>query len=192
MRWRQGLAAGLMVGVLLSLAMVGWAADPSYEKTNACRNNLKNLKGALEKALKARSDLELPKWGPMEDVFNLALAGTHLPQKPVGPTLDCRYFLVCKNRQTWDWLCDLHGTLDGGESLTFRYHEFQFTAKVNRQYEDVVQYKQHLERMRSWLSYSPSVMESLKFRYQQNPTTAVILAVLGVVVILFIYRNVFE
>ncbi|MBF0498663.1 MAG: hypothetical protein HQM09_00905 [Candidatus Riflebacteria bacterium] len=166
------------------------AVDPSNDKARACRDNLKMMRDAVEKYMKnERSDL--PTWSKFDDMYTMFLTNKYLPQKPVLPTSDCRYFFVMKSHDVYDWYCDLHGVLTGDERVTFRYHEFQFTGLINSKYLEISKYREHAENLRRWIRYSPTLVENIKFNYTQNPTTTLIFVLLGLGFVIFVLKNVF-
>ena len=166
------------------------ASDPSNEKQRACRENLKIMHEAVEKFMK-NERTDLPTWSKLDDIYTMFLTGKYLPSKPVSPTSDCRYYFLMKNREIFDWYCDLHGCLSGDERVTFRYHEYQFTGLINSKYMDISKYKEHAENLRRWTRYSPTLVENIKFHYTQNPTTTILAVILGLAFLWFVFKNVF-
>ncbi|MBF0408519.1 MAG: hypothetical protein HQM10_14305 [Candidatus Riflebacteria bacterium] len=167
------------------------ATDKSYDLQKSCRENLRKLKTALEDFIQ-KENKDIPEWATFDSVYKMLLTTKYLPDLPVLPTSDCSYFLVYKSPKVFDWYCDLHGVENGDEKVTFRYHEFQFTGQIATKYLAVEKYKRHAENLRRWLRYSPTLMENIQFHYKRNPTSTVLMVVVGLFVLLFIYRNVFS
>ncbi len=165
-------------------------ADPGHEITKACRVNIKTLNEAVEKYLKDGHG-NLPRWAPYKDMQTMVLS-KYIDKKPVPPTLDCEYFFVGMNPENYDWYCNIHGVLGGNRSITFRYHEFEFKAFINDKYLEVAKYKSHVDNVIRWCSYSPTLMESIKFSYSRNPLTTVLITAFGLFAAYFVYRNIFE
>lgn len=185
----------VMIGACAAILMfarlcASEAADPGYELAKACRSNLNMLREATEKCIKS-GVTEFPTWAKLQDVRTMLLTSRFLPQQPKPPTLDCEYYLVFKDPQNFDWYCNLHGLVGGDQSTTFRYHEFQFTAYTSSKYMGNPKYKTHADNLLRWVSYEPTVVESFKYHYARNPMTTLIIAGIGLLFCLYIFKNIF-
>ncbi|MBF0543815.1 MAG: hypothetical protein HQM08_05245 [Candidatus Riflebacteria bacterium] len=187
---RRILRNCFFVFLFLNSCFIFGATDGSNELQKACRENLRKLRAAMENFLKNEKQ-EIPTWAKFESVYKMLLTTKYLPEVPISPTVDCRYFLVYKSPKVFDWYCDLHGVETGDEKITFRYHEFQFTGQVNSKYLDVEKYKRHAENLRRWIRYSPTLVENIKYQYARNPTTTILMVIFGSLIVYFIYKNVF-
>ncbi|MBI3037592.1 hypothetical protein HYY75_00880 [bacterium] len=165
-------------------------ADASFEIALACKSNLKMLREGLSNYINEGSK-DLPTWDTFEHVFNMALTSKYIPKKPVPPTLDCKYFLVYKSPEIFDWYCSIHGVISGDKSITFRYHEFEFKGIISSKYLGVPQYKTHADELERWIGYSPTLVESIKFNFEKNPTSTLIKVGLGLIFLIFIYKKIF-
>jgi hypothetical protein len=56
----------------------------------------------------------------------------------------------------------------------------------------IEKYEKHTNDLLRWTEYNPTISEKLKYNYNKNPVTTVFIAVFVVMVIWFIYRNVFQ
>jgi hypothetical protein len=180
----------LLLASLFVSAQPLWAVDTGKLLTNECRANLKMLNKATEKFV-AENDSGLPAWSTYKNVRDMLLEIKYLPKDPVPPTKDCTYFLVSLNTNDFHWYCNLHGTLEGDKTITFNYHEHKIMAKTNSRYLVIDKYKDHTRDLLRWTEYSPTLAEKIKYNYNKNPTTTMVLVILGVLVIFFIYKNVF-
>ena len=179
--------------VLLIAACLVWlparAEDTGKVINNRCRANLKMLNEAVAKFL-AENDSGLPSWANYETVALSLIDRKYFAGKLEAPTRDCKYNLVAVSRNDYQWYCDLHGVLDGENSVTFMYHEHRLTGKTTKRYENIERYKQHTKDLLRWTEYQQTPGEKFKFHYNSNPLTTIILSILGVLIIIFIYRNV--
>ncbi len=178
----------LMVG--LALTGPGWAVEPGFEITKACRANLTMLNEATAKYVKD-GNTQLPTWDKFDNMFTMCLGTKYVPKKPIPPTPDCEYFFVCKNLDNFDWYCNIHGVIGGDKRYTFRYHEYQFTAQVNTKYLTISKYKTHDENLLRWCGYVPTLMEDIKYQYARNPFTTMVIVGFGLMFVWFVYRNIF-
>lgn len=178
------LALGLMWPLVIQ------AADPGFEKNRDCRANLKMLTEALDKFFRENQQ-DLPLWAEFEQIYTMVLTSKYVPKRPVPPLPDCAYFLMYKSPKDFSWYCNLHGMTSGDQSVSFRYHEYRFTAFVQSKYLTHPKYKSHNDELIRWTSYSPTLMENLKFQYSRNPTTTIVLILFGLAVVWFLMRNLF-
>jgi hypothetical protein len=188
-RFLMPIVAVVLLGAS-GMPLFAGPADPGFDITQKCRKNIKAVNEAI-KAYLADGKTGIPSWDTLENIQTMLLSTKYLKDTPVGPTPDCTYFLVFQGPEIFDSYCDVHGLLDGDQSITFRYREFQFSAKVNSRYFNVAKYKSHHERLMSRVGYSPTLMENIKFHYRKNPFTTGVFVVVGVLFVWFIYRNVF-
>jgi len=168
------------------------AADPSFEITKRCKNNLKMLREALLVYLKSTTN-EPPRGDIIDfnQAYTMLLTSKFLPQKPDKPTTDCDYFLAYKDRDRFEWFCRIHGVISGDQRITFPYHEFEFTAAFNSNFMTNAKYKRHYDEVMRWTAYNRTLTESIKYHYTRNPTTTAIMVFFGALLVLYIYRNIF-
>ncbi|MGM0600059.1 MAG: hypothetical protein ACQETH_09620 [Candidatus Rifleibacteriota bacterium] len=167
-----------------------FAVDTGKVFAGKCRDNLKYLNDAVQKFVN-ENDTSLPAWSTYENVKTMLLGLEYLPRDPVPPTKDCKYFLVSNSRDDFQWYCALHGVLDGDKTISFHYHEHRTVAKTSSRYMKIEKYKDHTKDLLRWTNYYPTPMERLKYQYNKNPLTTVIIVVFAVLVLFFIYRNLF-
>ncbi|HEY9070736.1 MAG TPA: hypothetical protein VIV61_10815 [Candidatus Ozemobacteraceae bacterium] len=184
------LKLSLCMAILLFPLQPVKAAEPGFELAKACRANLARLREATEKAIKA-GITQFPMWGKMQDVYTMILTNKYLPERPQPPTADCEYFMVFKDPTTYDWYCNLHGLIGGDSSVTFRYHEYQFTAYTNSKFMNIPKYKTHADNLLRWVAYDPTLIESFKYHYARNPMTTLLMGCGALLFVLFIWRNLF-
>lgn len=166
------------------------AEDTGKAITHQCRQNLKMLNDGTAKFLK-ENESGIPAWGKYETIKTSLIDYNYFPKDPEPPTPDCRYYLVSVSRDDFQWYCDLHGVLEGDKTVTFRYHEHKLMAKTSTRYENIPKYKDHIKDLLRWTEYDPTPVEKLKFYYNMNPTTTLILAIGGLFLLIFLYKNVF-
>ncbi len=164
------------------------ALDTGKIITNQCRQNLKMLKERTQKFLDENED-GLPMWASYDVVKSTLIGHNYFPDDPVSPTRDCVYNVVSVGGGDFQWVCNIHGVLDGEKTITFRYHEHRIIAKVSARYDSVPKYKDHVKDLYRWTNYSPTAMEKIKFYYNMNPLTTIILLIGGVLLMFFVYRN---
>ncbi len=179
-----------LIAAFLFLTGMLQGADPSFEKNRECRANIKMLNEATEKFFQENQQ-ELPLWADFEQVYTMVLTTKYVPKKPVPPLPDCGYFLMYRNPKDFSWYCNLHGMNSGDESISFRYHEYRFTAHVQTKYLTHPKYKSHYDELNRWTSYSPTLVENLKFHYNRNPSSTIVLVLIAVAVLWFLVRNLF-
>lgn len=194
----QGGFVLIRITVVLLVCAFPWfhpavavAREPGFELVIECRKNLRLLKEATQKYLDD-GNVMLPAWDSFANVKGIILTMKYLPQDPVKPTEDCEYFII-RNQDSdqFDWYCDLHGLLEGDRTITFRYHEYQFSSKVNTIYMSEPKYKVHADNLLRRVNYSPTLVENIKFRYRKSPTTTIIIVIVGLWAGYFALRNFF-
>lgn len=168
-----------------------YALDTGKLLTNKCRANLKMLNEAVNKYVEEK-DTGLPAWSPYDNVKTMLLEIKYLPKDPIPPTKDCKYYLVSLTSKDHQWYCDIHGMLEGDQTITFNYHEHKIMAKTNSRYLNVKKYKDHTKDLLRWTEYNPTPTEKLRYQYNKDPLTTVVMMVLGVFLVIFIYKNVFQ
>jgi len=166
------------------------AVDPSFEMNRLCRSNIKMLNDATAKFF-SENQQDLPLWADFNQVYTMILTTKYVPTKPVPPLPDCGYYLMYRNPKDFSWYCNLHGMNAGDESISFRYHEYRFTAYVQTKFLTHPKYKSHYDELNRWTSYSPTLMENMKFQYNRNPTSTIVMGIIGLGVLWFLYRNLF-
>lgn len=179
------LLTGLLVVAGNSSVM---AADTGKLITNQCRQNLKMLNEITEKFVKDTGD-HLPPWAQYKTVKSSLMSFDYLPKDPVGPTPDCKYYLVSNSRDDFQWYCGLHGVLEGEKTITFQYHEHRIMAKTTSRYMNNSRYKDHTSDLLRWTEYTPTPVERFKYQYNMNPLSTILLLSGLFVVFLFVYRN---
>ncbi|NLI77397.1 MAG: hypothetical protein GX442_13270 [Candidatus Riflebacteria bacterium] len=187
----HGLAPFLAVLLFAgALAVPARGVEPGFEIIKACRANLTMLNEATAQYIKD-GNTQLPTWDKFQNVYTMCLSTKYIPVKPVSPTADCEYFLVCKNLENFDWYCNLHGLIGGDKTYTFRYHEYQVTARINTKYLTIGKYKSHADNLLRWCGYAPTLMEDVKYHYARNPFSTLVIVGIGLLFVFFVYRNVF-
>lgn len=157
---------------------------------NKCSNNLKTLNEATKQLLE-NHQYELPQWRSFEAFYEDSDLYKHLKEKPISPTVDCRYFLVSLNKNDYQWCCDLHGVVNGDKTVSFMYHEHATVGKINSKYEEIEEYSGHAKTMLHWTNYQQTFTEYLKYNYNMNPITTII-SIIGVLIIAFVvYRTIY-
>ncbi len=165
------------------------AEDTGKVINNRCRANLKMLNEATAKFL-AENDSGLPSWANHQTVTMSLIDRKYFAEQLVPPTRDCKYYLVAVSREDYQWYCDLHGVLEGEKTVTFMYHEHRLMGKTTSRYANIEKYREHVKDMLRWTEYSPTPMEKLKYQYNMNPLTTILLAIGGVGLLIFVYRNI--
>jgi hypothetical protein len=183
--------AFLFLCVFILIAQSAFAIDTGKLITNECRANLKMLNEVTKKYLE-ENDSGLPAWSTYKNVKDMLIGVKYLPKDPVPPTRDCQYYLVSLGTHDFQWYCNLHGVIDGDKTITFNYHEHKIMAKTSSRYMQIEKYEKHTNDLLRWTEYNPTISEKLKYNYNKNPVTTVFIAVFVVMVIWFIYRNVFQ
>ena len=184
---------GLSLIFTLLLSVVSYAANVSRELNNKCRQNLKILNNGTQLMLKQTSR-ELPKWVSYKQAIkDFLYPEKYLENKTiVPPTVDCDYYLVSNDNNDYQWLCYLHGVLEGNQTLSFRYHEHQFQGKVSDRFMNNEQYKKHYQNMLHWTEYSPTPKEFLIYHYNMNPIVTTITCVVLVLGSFYLIKSFFK
>lgn len=164
------------------------ALTPSAEVNQKCMANLEKLAATLKKFLAEGGKTELPEYLNMKEISRI-LGAKYLPQPPQGIVHDCAYFLMFKNANAFDFCCNVHGCLRGDDKISIRYYEYGFTPQINSRWKQNSKYNEHIEYLRRWSVYSPTVVERLKFNYGNNPSTTIVIVVFGLIVLWFLYRS---
>ena len=115
----------IAIATVLLFANSVYAVNTGKEINNKCRSNLKLLNAGTAAMLKNNTKYDLPKWLTLAQATNSFLdPEKYLENKKIeGPTPDCQYFLVSLNNDEYQWLCNLHGVIDGDKTVSFRYRE---------------------------------------------------------------------
>ena len=189
---RSRICAVMLVCIACVLPLAVWGAEQrtGHTITRDCRKNMKEMKEAIE-AYMAAGNQNVPTWDSFEHIYTMLLSCKFMKKKPKPPTPDCEYFFIYKDKAHYDWYCSLHGTLSGDKSQTFRYHEFEITAKTSSIYKGNKKYDQHVKNLVRWGSYSPTLMENVIFHYRRNPTITLIIVIVGLACVYFVYKNIF-
>lgn len=182
-----------LLTVLLTIALCWLSQTVTAEDTgkiinNRCRANLKALNDSTAKFL-AENDSGLPSWANFDTISSSLIDKKFLP-RPESPTRDCKYYLVAVSREDYQWYCDLHGVLEGEKTVSFMYHEHRLMGKTTSRYSNIAKYKEHVKDLLRWTDYHPTPVEKLKYHYNSNPLSTFLLAIGGIVLLIFIYRNV--
>lgn len=179
------------IGFFIGSCIPAFAIDTGKEITRKCRENLRSLNSITEKAIKEHDDKALPTWSPYSNVKTMILGIEYLPKDPVPPTKDCEYFIVSLGQNDFQWYCSLHGVLKGKTKLGFKYHQHYITGNIAPRYKVIKNYETHVKHLYEWTEYSPTLYESIQYRYNSNPITTIIILVLFGMATIFIYKSVF-
>lgn len=165
------------------------AEDTGKIINNQCRANLKTLNEGTAKFL-SENDSGLPSWTNYQTIFSSLIDPRYFSAKPEPPTRDCKYNLVAISRDDYQWYCDLHGVLNGEKTVTFMYHEHRLMGKTTNRYQNIEKYREHVKDLLRWTEYRPTPMEKLKFHYNMNPLSTIIFSIGGLMLLIFVYRNI--
>lgn len=180
----------LFIALILLNSATAFAENTGRIINNKCISNLKNLNQATKKMLENHS-YELPRWRAFEAFYKDTSLHEHLEEKPSSPTVDCRYFLVSLSKNDYQWCCDLHGVMSGDQTVSFMYHEHASVGRINSKYEQIEEYNGHVKTMLHWTNYRQTFTEYLKYNYNMNPITT-ILVIIGVGVVgIIVYRTIY-
>lgn len=184
---------GLSLVFTLLFSAMSFAANVGREINNKCRQNLKLLNTGTEKLVKATS-YNLPKWCTYKQAIkDFLYPDKYLEGKTiVGPTPDCDYYLVCNDKGEYQWLCYLHGVIDGEKTLSFRYHEHQLQGKTTTKFMNIEEYKKHAQSMLHWTEYTPTPKEFFIYHYNMNPIVTTVLAVFLVLLSIYLVKSFFN
>lgn len=187
------LKKSLVLITLISMFMflnlsVTHAEDTGKLINNKCRANLKMLNEGTAKFL-AENDSGLPFWSNYDTVLASLIDSKYFAGKPELPTRDCKYYLVSVSREDYQWYCDLHGVLEGEKTITFRYHEHRLMGKTTSRYSNIEKYRDHVKDLLRWTEYTPTPVEKLKYHYNMNPASTILLGIFALFILFVIYRN---
>ena len=187
------ITIGLSLVFTLLLSVVSYAANVGREINNKCRQNLKLLNTGTEKLVKATS-YNLPKWCTYKQAIkDFLYPDKYLEGKTiVGPTPDCDYYLVSNDKGDYQWLCYLHGVLEGDKTMSFRYHEHQLQGKTVTKFMNNEEYKKHVQTMLHWTEYTPTPKEFLIYHYNMNPIVTTVLTVFLVLLSIYLIKSFFN
>lgn len=184
----------ILLLIMVLVVSVVFAANPGRDINNKCRQNLKLLNSATQTFLKKNSDYVLTTWSTYQQAVGSFLdADKYLDgKKIVGPTHDCEYYLISINRNDFQWLCNLHGVIEGDQNLSLKYHEFLLQGKSNSKYMGVENYKKHVQDMVRWTEYTLTPVEFFKYNYNMNPVITTVLTVLLAAVSFYLLKSFFK
>ena len=184
---------GLILIFTLLLSVVSYAANVGREINSKCRQNLKILNSGTEQLIKSTS-ASLPKWCTYKQAIkDFLYPDKYLEGKTiVGPTPDCEYFLVSNDKSEFQWLCYLHGVLDGDKTMSFRYHEHQLQGKTTTKFMNNEEYKKHVQSMLHWTEYTPTPKEFFIYHYNMNPIVTTVLTVFLVLLSIYLIKSFFN
>ncbi len=170
----------LFIFVFISFTV--FAANPGRDISNKCRQNLKLLNLGTEKMLKNKN-YNLPKWSTYKQAISTFLDPEKYldNQKIIGPTHDCEYCIVSLDNNDFQWLCMLHGVLNGEQNLSLNYHEYVLQGKSNKKFMGIDNYKKHVQDMLRWTEYTMTPTEFFKYHYSMNPILTSIICFVVVV-----------
>lgn len=184
----------IAIATVLLFANSVYAVNTGKEINNKCRSNLKLLNAGTAAMLKNNTKYDLPKWLTLAQATNSFLdPEKYLENKKIeGPTPDCQYFLVSLNNDEYQWLCNLHGVIDGDKTVSFRYREHQLQGKTAEKYMVNESYKEHVQNLLHWTEYTPTPVEAFKYQYNMNPITTTIISIIVLVVAVFTLKTFFK
>ncbi|NCB37763.1 MAG: hypothetical protein EOM80_03250 [Erysipelotrichia bacterium] len=180
----------LAASIIIVLSAPLTAEDTGKLLTGKCRQNLKILNDGTDKFL-AENNLGLPFWGNLATIKNSLIDDKYFTGTIEPPTKDCQYFLVSNSRDDYQWYCNLHGVMEGEKTISFRYHEYRITAKTTSRYENIDKYSDHIKELLRWTEYQPTPMEKLKYHYNMNPLTTTLMGIVGIFLLIIVWRNLF-
>ena len=180
-----------MFFVFLTAAV--FSANVGREINSKCRQNLKLLNAGTEKLIKSTS-CNLPKWGTYKQAIkDFLYPDKYLENKTiVGPTPDCEYYMVSNDKGEYDWLCYLHGVLEGDKTMSFRYHEHQLQGKTTSKFMTNEEYKKHVQSMLHWTEYTPTPKEFFIYHYNMNPIVTTVLSIFIVLLSIYLIKSFFN
>ena len=170
-----------------------FSANVGREINNKCRQNLKLLNAGTEKLRKTTS-FNLPKWASYKQAIkDFLYPDKYLEDKEiVGPTPNCEYYLVSNDKDEYQWLCYLHGVLEGDNTLSFRYHEYQLQGKTSSRFMNNTEYKKHVQSMLHWTEYSPTPKEFFIYHYNMNPIVTTVTTVFLIALSIYLIKSFFR
>ncbi len=183
--------------ILLLMSMfitsILFADNPSKEINNKCRQNLKLLNSATAEMLKEKGQ-EIHSWTSMTQFNKMFLDFNKFLdiKKIVGPTPSCEYYLVYLSKDDYQWLCNLHGVLDGNHTLSLKYHEYQLQGKTCDRYKSIKEYEKHTKEMLTWTEYTLTPKEFFKYQYNTNPIMTTVITIVLVIVSFALLKSFFK
>ena len=181
----------LLTLCFLSVFLISYAKDESKILTAKCRSNIEALNAATSKFIKDHPGTGLPTWSTYDNMKTMILGVKYLPKDPVPPTKDCEYCFVSLGPNNFQWYCNLHGVIRGSKEVSFYYHQYRFTARIDPEYKMVKSYQKHIKSLYEWTEYYPTIYERFQYKYNQNPISTIATLCFAGIVIIFIYKNVF-
>ena len=177
----------------LLISVMSFAANVGREINNKCRQNLKLLNTGTEKMIKATS-YSLPKWTTYKQAIkDFLYPDKYLEGKSiVGPTPDCDYYLVSDDKNEFQWLCYLHGVLEGDKTMSFRYHEHQLQGKTTTKFINNEEYKKHVQSMLHWTEYTPTPKEFIIYHYNMNPIVTTVTCIFFIALSIYLVKSFFN
>ena len=165
----------LLVSVFITSGL--FAANPSKEIDNKCRQNLKALNAATKQMLEEK-EYNMHPWVSLKQAGNIYTDFDKYidVSKIVGPTPSCEYFMVYKDKNDYEWLCNLHGVMEG-ELITLKYHEYQLHGRINSKYQTNKEYEKHSKGMLMWTEYSLTPKEFFLYQYNTNPILTTVISI---------------
>ena len=184
---------GLSIVFTLLLSAMSFAANVGREINSKCRQNLKLLNSGTEKLIKSTS-YNIPKWCTYKQAIkDFLYPDKYLEGKTVvGPTADCEYYLVSNDKGEFQWLCYLHGVIEGEKTMSFRYHEHQLQGKSTSKFMSNEEYKKHVQSMLHWTEYTPTPKEFFIYHYNMNPIVTTVLTVFLVLLSIYLIKSFFN
>ena len=176
--------------LLLTITSASSAEDTGKKLTLNCIKNLKALNEATAKFVK-ETGKELPPCAPYKTVKSMLMGVKYLPKDPTSPTKNCTYNLVSLGPKNFQWYCDLHGVANGPKKHSFFYHEHKMTAKINPAFKNIKKYSAHTKNLMRWFTYRQTLPEKIKYQYNQNPLTTMVIGVIVALAALFLYKSVY-
>lgn len=184
----------LILILLVLFSSIVFAANPSKEINNKCRQNLKILNEATAKMLAQKEDYRFQAWTSYKQAISSFLEpDKYLDGKKIeGPTPDCEYYLVSMNKDEHQWLCNLHGVIDGDSIISLKYHEYQLQGKTNKKYMTNENYAKHVKEMLRWTEYTLTPKEFIKYHYNMNPIVTTVATIFLIVVSYLLLKSFFK
>ncbi len=183
----------IFIMFLVFISTTAFSANVGREINSKCRQNLKLLNAGTEKLVKSTS-YNLPKWCTYKQAIkDFLYPDKYLENKTiVGPTPDCEYYMVSNDKGEYDWLCYLHGVLEGDKTMSFRYHEHQLQGKTTSKFMTNEEYKKHVQSMLHWTEYTPTPKEFFIYHYNMNPIVTTVLSVFIVLLSIYLIKSFFN
>ena len=187
------ITAFLIIFFTLFFSVTTFAANVGREINNKCRQNLKLLNAGTEKLLKTKQ-MNLPKWCSYKQAIkDFLYPDKYLDDKKVvGPTPDCEYYLVSDGNNDYQWLCYLHGVMEGEKTMSFRYHEHQLQGKSTSKYMNNEEYKKQVQNMLHWTEYTPTPKEFIIYHFNMNPIVTTVVCVFLIFLSIYLVKSFFN